>query len=635
MKILVSALILCLLLPVTAPAENSSRGFYFSQTSARSKPTKQVERSVRGEDIPAGESIFRNRKPVASEDGESAFNPDLHRQVLQKNADRAATIERVTRNPRKFQGIQIFYSGRVEEIRERGLKRPVTYLHCTDGQDRFVCRVQGSSDRFSRGMIIECYGRISRFRQPFKAGDAPVIEAIRVLTPQEAAADHLREKDLNLILAARSEGGLLTYGRKLQADGKLRDALFALSVALDYEPSSPRAEILYSRAEVRLALGRSEDAMADLNACLYLTTTEGRHRFLRGRIYLAQGLYEHALRDLEPARKLVDGPAIRAAIVESHDRAGQPEEALQCARQAREDGLATDPELCRRAAYLAAMLGWPAEAADWLEFVLSAFPGETNLVSEINSLRALAAIATGEKKRKASAAEAAILESALQTLGHEFVPLQVVVIPAGLESRLEELCRQRVDDSDPWQYLARIALLNHQGDTARALLKEALRREKNRPYLWWDAGWAAYFSNKPDDAISFFQTALRLNPRMSRAARAAEMIQALIRLQAWRSDDHRTQAHLTYGNLLQTKGQHEDARFQYSEGLRTAPNHPDLLFNLAWLNWRAGNSTEAETLLRKLFRLHPGNSRYAEHLRRLGFDELDLQSLGFRPGARP
>lgn len=559
------------------------------------------------------------------------FDPDLHRATLQANADRTATLEQVSRNPRRFRGLFAGFSGRIEAIAEEGgARRSATRLLVVNGPLAFTCRVPGGSDRFTRGAAVEAYGRLAGTATLFAVGRLPHMEAVRVLTQDDIARDDNTLRELAVMRAAREHGGPLESGRRLLAEGRPGDAYLAFELGHRTDRSVPDHVWRTELARALHALGRLQEARDHLEKAVADIRHGAAARLLLGRVLLDLGDPHGAARHLRRA----DG---MTRTVESLRHLARAETLLGDAGSAlRHYDLAVerapgDADLRLARAEVAAKTGHLDTAVADLARFLAVNPdhvGATQLLAECERRRL---VHRARERGELQSERIAVLEAANAVLGERFDPLRAEPIPDDLSDRLERAALAHPDRHRLANHLGLLALARNRPDEAVARFRRAVELAPLLPDLRWNLAHALLRANDLPGALEEFEAAWRLDPFMERARLRAQHVARALAFETAKglraTGPERALFYRELGDRELARGDETEALFAWTEAARHDPLETRSLYKIGRLLHERGRATEATPRFREALRRGPGSPEGLRELVRLGYDAQEIKRL--------
>jgi tetratricopeptide (TPR) repeat protein len=226
-----------------------------------------------------------------------------------------------------------------------------------------------------------------------------------------------------------------------------------------------------------------------------------------------------------------------------------------------------------------------------------------------------------------------LVDQCVVELGLEYTPFEYQKQPANLEAELLWAITQRPVESKFYNFLALLKLYEQNWSEALAWSHEARRRETDNSRQEITHGFALYFNNRLTEAQQIFAAVPHIDSRVRRAGDYANMVveitDQLQKAGISNSSSRRARIHLDMGNRHSTQKDWGNALFHYQEGLRFAPFHKDLTFNLGFVLLRLNRKKEANAIFKELFKDKTEGHRFAEHLHKLGYTWVELQVLGY------
>lgn len=566
---------------------------------------------------------------------ELPLDPALHRATLQANADRAATLDQATRNPRRFRGTFARFEGRVEAIAEEGgERRSATRLLVVNGPLSFSCRVRGDSSRIERGARIEAYGRLRGTENLFGTGRIPHMEAVRVLTQDDIARDDRTLRDLNIVTAARgAKGGLLAAGRKLLAEGRYGDAYLTFELGGRTDRSASDEVWLYEMARALYPLGRLDEARTLLERAMRDVRHAPAVRLLLGRILLDLGDPVSAARHLRRADELARDAETLRHLARAEARLGEALDALRhydlALRLAPED-----PDLLFSRAEVAAKTGHLESALRdldrFLELRPDDFAGERLRADCMRRLSLHRAAERGAAEAERDDA----LAAATEALGEAFDPVDQAPLPEDLLPRLERAAARHPDRHRLHNHLGLAAMRAGRADEAVARFRRAVELAPRIAVLRWNLGHALLRMSDLQGALEEFAAASRLDPRMERATRRGESCaRALdfeIRREFRATGPERALFYRELGDREMSRGRLDEALFAWTEAARHDPLETRALYKIGRALHERGRDGEARARFREALRRAPGAAEGIRELSRLGYEPREIRALGGR-----
>jgi tetratricopeptide (TPR) repeat protein len=413
----------------------------------------------------------------------------------------------------------------------------------------------------------------------------------------------------------RRATALFEEGQNAHERGDLNLAVSLYSGALAADPSLFQA--YYQRAVALAALGRSQEAEADLRKTIGLKPDFARAHRALGQLLLDRGSLEEAKRELERAMELDPKlPSTRIYYASALLRANEAERAAAMLRQAIADGEATP------LAY--ALLGMAEESSGQLEEALSSY----SRAIELDSNQAIAREGRARIFEARGQIDRAIEELLVAYRARPSQDLSLWLArlyarsdqPAAAIHIYRELLRERPEDRALRFEMIRIMIESGLEEDAAREVKLLLGANASDPELLLLAA-DLYFKDKPEVAAGYLRRAVEVDPAnlaararlgvaLVRSRQFQEAIPILEEALARDPEDQNARAGLATA-LFELK-QYQKAAQEFARLASAKPNLATARYFLAISLDRMGNCAAALEQYRKFVQMADPASREIE-----------------------
>jgi tetratricopeptide (TPR) repeat protein len=412
---------------------------------------------------------------------------------------------------------------------------------------------------------------IPKHKQPSSAAEARFAEARNLLNQglPEKALGAVRD---GLKLSPNSVDGYNLLGIIYGQQKDYPHALAAFQQALKLNPQST---VTRNNLGMSYFSQRKFDlAEHEFRTTLQLNPQDHNANYNLGLMFLARGNYEQAITFLGRVRP-PDLPSI-LSLAEAYFRSGRTTKALEVSRSL-SDKAKDDVKLHFSLGLLLASEKQYEPAVHEFELADALMPGTLEIVLNLGQayLRAGNEAKAEETLNRALALKPDTPET-LCPLGRLYTDQQRHIQAMEVLLKARKLAPQ---STEVIFLLARVSMLQYYFEDAIQLLETGVTIDPQRPDLHAALGESYFTVGKIDKALHEFETLIRLDPSPG--------------------------SYNFMGLCYRHRGQFEEAKKYFQEGLKLNPRYAPCLFNLGYIENKEGNSERAAYFLGQAVQLDP------------------------------
>jgi tetratricopeptide (TPR) repeat protein len=411
------------------------------------------------------------------------------------------------------------------------------------------------------------------------AGAKAYFQKAQVLLKQGDASDALAEVRAGLRLAPRSVMGLNLLGIILDREGKHPEALAAFQAALHVAPDSTMTH--NNLGDFYVEAGKPALAESEFRSTLRLDPKNRAASYNLGSILLARHDARQAIEYLERVKPPDAGSLFQ--LVEAYLATGNKAKALSTAQTLS----AQEPQDVKVHFSLGVLLASAQQfqaAIHELELADALKPGTFEILHDLGGAYLHAA-----EDAKAEAVLDRALTLRPDSVNTLYLEAQAYNHQKNYLKAFELLFRARKLDpknTDVIFLLARLSMKQDYFEDAIPVLEEGVKLAPNRPDLHAALGESYFSAGNLEKALEQFRILLRLDPAAS--------------------------SYAFMGLYYRRKGQFDEAKKYFLEGLQKDPHNQECLYNLGFIADKQGDFRTAESYLERALQLNPdfGNALY-------------------------